>query len=113
MHALVAGDRQLVDDRDAFRDFFALLPHVLHDDDLRARVAALYDWYRDLYVGRHRRRRRRAATAAPARASPRSWSAMTDGLAVQELLDPDGVDLEPLFGLWEEHPARRELTWGA
>jgi hypothetical protein len=28
--------------------------------------------------------------------------AMTDGLAVQKLLDPEGVDLEPLFGLWEE-----------
>ena len=27
--------------------------------------------------------------------------AMTDGLAVQKLLDPDGVDLEPLFALWE------------
>ena len=26
---------------------------------------------------------------------------MTDGLAVQKLLDPDGVDLEPLFELWE------------
>jgi hypothetical protein len=27
--------------------------------------------------------------------------AMTDGLAVQKLLDPDGVQLEPLFELWE------------
>ncbi len=27
--------------------------------------------------------------------------AMTDGLAVQKLLDPAGVDLEPLFELWE------------
>ena len=26
---------------------------------------------------------------------------MTDGLAVQKLLDPDGVELEPLFELWE------------
>jgi len=33
---------------------------------------------------------------------------MTDGLALQKLLDPDGVDLEPLFGLWEEI-LRREL----
>jgi len=27
---------------------------------------------------------------------------VTDGLAVQKLLDPDGVELESLFGLWEE-----------
>ena len=50
VHALVAADRQLVDDRDAFRDFFALLPHVVMDEELRARVAAQYDWYRDLYA---------------------------------------------------------------
>ena len=50
VHGLVAGDRRLVDDRAAFRDFFAILPHVVLDDELRERVAALYDWYRDLYV---------------------------------------------------------------
>ena len=50
VHGLVAGDRRLVDDRAAFRDFFAILPHVVLDDDLRERVAALYEWYRDLYV---------------------------------------------------------------
>ena len=50
VHALVAADRQLVDDRDGFRDFFALLPHVVQDADLQARVAGLYEWYRDLYA---------------------------------------------------------------
>ena len=34
--------------------------------------------------------------------------AMTDGLAVQELLAPDPARLERLFGLWEEL-LRREL----
>ena len=62
-----------MDDRDAFRDFFAILPHVVLDDELRERVAALYDWYRDLYV-----EGLGDATAvergAAARASPRSWS---------------------------------------
>ncbi len=83
----------------AFRDFFAILPHVVLDDDLRERVAALYEWYRDLYVeglgdttavGPERLRRYASLMVA-----------MTDGLAVQKLLDPDGVDLEPLFALWE------------
>jgi len=33
---------------------------------------------------------------------------MTDGLAVQKLLDPTGIDLEPLFALWEDI-LRREI----
>jgi AcrR family transcriptional regulator len=99
VHGLVAGDRRLVADRAAFRDFFAILPHVVLDDELRERVAALYEWYRDLYVEglgdattvEDERLRRFASLMV----------AMTDGLAVQKLLDPDGVELEPLFELWE------------
>jgi AcrR family transcriptional regulator len=99
VRGLVAGDRRLVADRDAFRDFFAILPHVVLDDELRERVAALYEWYRDLYVEglgdatvvEDERLRRLASLMV----------AMTDGLAVQKLLDPDGVELEPLFELWE------------
>ena len=99
VHALVAGDRQLVDDRDAFRDFFAIFPHVLLDEELRVRVAGLYDWYRDLYAdgmggaGAEDGERLRGLASL--------MVAVTDGLAVQKLLDPDGVDLEALFALWE------------
>jgi AcrR family transcriptional regulator len=99
VHGLVAGDRRLVGDRAAFRDFFAILPHVVLDDELRERVAALYEWYRDLYV--------EGLGDATAVGEPRLRAfaslmvAMTDGLAVQKLLDPDGVRLEPLFELWE------------
>jgi len=99
VHGLVAGDRRLVDDRAAFRDFFAILPHVVLDPELRERVASLYEWYRDLYVeglgdvtAVEEERLRRFASL---------MVAVTDGLAVQKLLDPDGVDLEPLFELWE------------
>jgi len=107
VHSMVASDRRLVDERDGFRDFFALLPHVLLDDELRLRVAVLYGWYRDLYVdgiggsavGRDPERLRRLASL---------MVAMTDGLAVQKLLDPAGVDLEPLFDLWEDI-LRREV----
>jgi AcrR family transcriptional regulator len=99
VHGLIACDRRLVDDRAAFRDFFAILPHVVLDEELRDRVAALYDWYRDLYVD--------GLGDATAVEKPRLRAlaslmvAMTDGLAIQRLLDPDGVDLEPLFELWE------------
>jgi AcrR family transcriptional regulator len=99
VHGLIAADRRLVDDRAAFRDFFAILPHVVLDDELRERVAALYEWYRDLYVegfgdaiGADEHHRRAVASL---------MVAMTDGLAVQKLLDPDHVRLEPLFELWE------------
>ena len=108
VQALVAADRQFVDDRDAFRDFFALLPHVVQDADLGARVARLYEWYRDLYSaaiageegvaeGPEAVRRRDVASL---------MVAMTDGLAVQELLDPDPARLDRLFSLWEELLAR-------
>jgi len=99
VRGLVAADRQLVADRAAFRDFFALLPHVVLDEELRERVAALYEWYRDLYV------EGLGDTTTVADEALRGYAclmvAMTDGLAVQKLLDPHGLDLEPLFGLWE------------
>ncbi len=110
VHALVAGDRQLVDDRDSFRDFFAIFPHVLLDEELRSRVAGLYDWYRDLYAGGM------GATTATGEERLRRFAslmvAMTDGLAVQKLLDPESVDLDPLFGLWEEMLRRALLEDG-
>ena len=118
VHGLVAADRRLVDDRAAFRDFFSLLPHVILDEELRARVAGLYDWYRDLYVeGVGEAAAPGAGDGAPAASSAAGDArlrllaslmvAMTDGLAVQKLLDP-GIDLEALFALWEEM-LRREL----
>jgi AcrR family transcriptional regulator len=109
VHALVAGDRQLVEDRDAFRDFFALLPHVVMDGELRARVAALYDWYRELYAAGIADRDE--AGVARLRDLASLMVAMTDGLAVQELLDPDGARLDRVFRLWEEL-LRREVSRG-
>ncbi len=107
VHTLVASDRQLVDDRAGFRDFFAIFPHVIADEELRTRVAGLYDWYRDLYVagmGENASDERRELLRSVASL----MVAVTDGLAVQKLLDPSKVDLEPLFELWERI-LRREL----
>jgi AcrR family transcriptional regulator len=102
VRALVAGDRQLLDDRDAFRDFFALLPHVVQDADLRGRVAALYEWYRDLYAAGMSGEAGGAADDVRRRDVASLMVAVTDGLAVQELLDPDPERLDRLFRLWEE-----------
>jgi AcrR family transcriptional regulator len=111
VRGLVAADRRLVGDRAAFGDFFAILPPGLLDDELRVRVAELDEWYRDLYgeglddppaIGEERLRRLASLMVA-----------MTDGLAVQKLLDPDDVDLEPLFELWESMLRRELLDSGA
>ncbi len=99
LHGLVDGDRRLVDDRDAFRDFFAIFPHVVLDAELRERVAGLYEWYRDLYV--EGLGDTTAVEPERLRAFASLMVAMTDGLAVQKLLDPSAVDIEPLFQLWE------------
>jgi AcrR family transcriptional regulator len=98
VHTLVSSDRQLLDDREGFRDFFALFPHIVVDDELRGMVAELYDWYRDLYADA-------MAAGGGDRAELREIAslmvAMIDGLAVQKLLDPEHTDLEALLALWE------------
>jgi AcrR family transcriptional regulator len=100
VHALVSADRRLAADGAAFQDFFRMLPHVLQDDDLRSRVAALYGWYREQYL-------RAFGAAATEQASRDLQSlaslmvAVIDGLAIQKALDPDGLDLDAVFDLWE------------
>ena len=106
VRSLLAGDRGVVADQEAFRDYFLLVPLVIRDPELRSRVARLYDWYRDLYVDGLRGSVRVDLDTLELLAS--LMVAMTDGLALQKLLDPERVDLEALFGLWERI-LRREL----
>jgi len=100
VHALIESDRRLTGDVPTFQDFFAILPLVMRDSELRTRVAALYEWYRDLYVRcfsddeddpRREAFRRHASLMV----------AVIDGLAIQKALDPEGCDLTALFDLWE------------
>jgi AcrR family transcriptional regulator len=100
VHALVDADRRLAADSAAFQDFFRLLPHVLQDDELRSRVAALYGWYREQYL--------RAFGDADSEEAGRDLQnyaslmvAVIDGLAIQKALDPGGLDLDDVFDLWE------------
>jgi AcrR family transcriptional regulator len=100
VHALVRADRRLAADGAAVQDFFRLLPHVLQDDDLRSRVASLYGWYREQYL----RAFGEAATKEASRELQNYASLMVaviDGLAIQKALDPDGLDLDAVFDLWE------------
>ena len=98
VRALLEADRRLAEDLGSFRDFFTILPHALRDDELRQRVARLYDWYRCVYV--EALDHEDSARAADLAGYAHLMTAMTDGLAVQKLLDPANVDLEALYSLW-------------
>ena len=76
-----------------------MLPHALRDEDLRERVAALYDGYRDTVL--------RCLDATDPAASERLrpfamlMIAIVDGLAIQHGLDPEGADVAAATDLWE------------
>ena len=83
----------------AFQSFFDVLPHALRDPDLRERVAALYDGYRETVL----RCLDAADPDAPAELRPFAMLmiAIVDGLAIQHGLDPDGADVRAATELWE------------
>ena len=98
VHAYIQSTRELME-MPGFMDFFDVLPHALRDDGLRARIAALYDWYREMNTrcfdlpGNGIDRRQTAAVAALVVAA-------VDGLAIQAALAPGGFDVtEPLAAL--------------
>ena len=106
VHALIDGESRISADAESFQSFFEVLPHVLRDPDLRARVAGLYDGYRETVL-----RCLDAAADAPADLRPFAMLmiAIVDGLAIQHGLDPDGADVRAATELWE-HFARPYLT---
>lgn len=101
IHVRVEADRRIAQNTAAFCDLLHLLPHVLGNDDLRGRVATLYEWYRSQYLqcfgeppeGMSERELRNYASLL---------IAVCDGLALQKALAPDDIDLEDLFALVEE-----------
>jgi AcrR family transcriptional regulator len=99
VHEYVNGARRLMEEPDN-RSFFDLLPHVFRDARMRATVAELYRWYREmnmrcLTVGEE------AAASEEARVLAAAFIAAVDGLAIQEALDPDGFDATPVFAQLE------------
>jgi len=94
----ITGQTRMASDSDGFLMFFDLLPHVIRDERLRPRVAALYDWYYKMNVEwlgiadrvtAQNRDRYIALTAL--------MVAVVDGLAIQNALKPRGFDLEEAF----------------
>jgi AcrR family transcriptional regulator len=100
LHPAMDDARRLVGDVESYRAFYDLMPHLLATREGRLRMAQLYTTYRELNA--------RALSAALAQArSPRARAvaamhvALTDGLALQVLMDPGGVDVQLAAELWE------------
>jgi hypothetical protein len=99
VRALIDGETRIAADAESFQSFFDVLPHALRDPDLRERVAALYDGYRETVL----RCLDAAGPNAPAELRPFAMLmiAIVDGLAIQHGLDPDGADVRAATELWE------------
>jgi AcrR family transcriptional regulator len=98
IHALIDGESRIAADAESFQAFYDLLPHALRDPDLRERVAALYDGYRETVL---RCLADDPATRERLRPFAMLMIALVDGLAVQHGLDPDGADVRAATDLWE------------
>jgi AcrR family transcriptional regulator len=99
MHAFIDGETRIAADAEAFQSFFEVLPHALREADLRERVAALYDGYRETVL------RCLDAEDAATRDELRPFAvlmiAIVDGLAIQNGLDPEGADVRAATELWK------------
>ena len=117
LHPAMDDARKLVGDVESYRAFYDLMPHLLATREGRLRMAQLYATYRELNA------RALSSVLAQAR-SPRARAvaamhvALTDGLALQVLMDPGGVDVQLAAELWEDcvrhmlppEPERRRET---
>jgi AcrR family transcriptional regulator len=99
VRALIDGETRIAADAESFQSFYEILPHALRDPDLRGRVAALYDGYRETVL----RCLDAAGPDAPPEMRPFAMLmiAIVDGLAIQHGLDPDGADVRAATELWE------------
>ncbi len=98
--ALVDGNLDLVR-TPGFLSIFEVLPSALRNEGLRERLARLYVWYRDVNA---ECLDATTASADSARLSVLATLivALIDGLAVQQALDPDAIDLPALGALVKE-----------
>lgn len=102
LHRYIGGQTELAGDADSFLMFFDLLPHVIRDEELRARVSRLYEWYHQMNmvwlgltakVNDENRDRLKAFAGL--------MVAVVDGLAIQAALRPDGFDVAASFDILE------------
>lgn len=101
LHGLAQSLVPMVRDTASYRLFFDLMVSLMHDPAMRPRAAGLLTMWRNLT----------ASVLLPSQAQgvPKevmTLSSMTlalaDGLALQVLADPDGVDVSQAMDLWEQ-----------
>ena len=100
LRAMTHGLRRLFCDIPSYRLYLDLVVAAIHDDGLRLRLA-------DSFVGQ--RRLIQEALEAPSNGNSRERAdalsaivvAFSDGLAMQYLADPDGIDLDRIFEIWD------------
>jgi AcrR family transcriptional regulator len=90
--------QEMAVDRDSYKMFFDIIPHVLRDEQLEPHLRQLFEWYRRLDTWALDEA---GESVHQAQSEPLAvlTVAMTDGLALQALSDPD-LDLTPAFELW-------------
>ena len=98
--ALLETQREISADWRGFRAFFELLPHIMHDDQMRTRLAESYRSSRELD--------RQLLESASDALEPPDFDrlaalsvAVVEGLAVQFAADPEGFDHEGTYRLWQ------------
>ena len=94
---VVGLSRELATDSQAYRLFYALLPHLVEDRKTRRRLAGLYTQYRAVNA---KGLSLDGEDSADARALAAMLVALTDGLAIQLLIDPGSVDMDRVIRLW-------------
>jgi AcrR family transcriptional regulator len=100
IHAHLEGIQAMMKEPQ-FRSLFDVLPHAFRDEELRLRLADLYDWYREVNLLCLRpevapEQMERAQTLASL------VMAAVDGLAIQAALQPDTFNSELSFRMLEE-----------
>jgi len=97
--ALIEAHRQIALGLEEYRTYYSLVPHVLHDPELRKGFDQLFIWYRDFDSW--------ALAGADDRATRHAFQplatltvAMLDGLGLQIQANPD-FDIGPAIDLWQ------------
>ena len=93
----LTGLRGVLQDVDAWRAFYELAPYALRDSQLRPRMAALYEWYRELTLRTCGLGESRAQMDDEQMALATVIVAALDGMAFQYALDPEAFDLRRPF----------------
>jgi AcrR family transcriptional regulator len=112
--AYIEGLSSLAKDTEAAVLVFRIAPHALVDPALRARIAALYAWYRELTLRETGMTGASRLKGLPEPEQRRLESigavivAAVDGLALQAGLDPDGFDADAAFAVLAEMVARTQ-----